>query len=98
MSHLKTIRSVIDRVLWTAGAAEQNRALLAEAIAEELAANYQIGGVITDVAATPAVTVNKELLALLVESQDGIGGDWRARRDAAVSKAQAAPSEIGREK
>jgi len=28
-----------------------------------------------------------ELLALLIESQDSIGGDWRERRDAAVAKA-----------
>lgn len=32
------IRSVIDRVLWTAGATESNRDLLAEAIAEAIAA------------------------------------------------------------
>ena len=29
-----------------------------------------------------------ELLALLVESQTSIGGDWRARRDAAIRKAR----------
>lgn len=28
-----------------------------------------------------------ELLALLIESQQSIGGDWRERRDAAVAKA-----------
>lgn len=28
-----------------------------------------------------------ELLALLIESQDSIGGDWRERRDAAIAKA-----------
>lgn len=28
-----------------------------------------------------------ELLALLIESQDSIGGDWRNRRDAAIAKA-----------
>lgn len=28
-----------------------------------------------------------DMLALLVESQDGIGGDWRDRRDAVVAKA-----------
>lgn len=28
-----------------------------------------------------------ELLALLVESQRSIGGDWRERRDAAIAKA-----------
>lgn len=28
-----------------------------------------------------------ELLALLVESQTSIGGDWRQRRDAAIAKA-----------
>lgn len=28
-----------------------------------------------------------ELLALLIESQDNIGGDWRARRDAAIARA-----------
>jgi hypothetical protein len=28
-----------------------------------------------------------ELLALLIESQHSIGGDWRARRDAAIAKA-----------
>jgi len=28
-----------------------------------------------------------DLLKLLVESQDSIGGDWRARRDAAIAKA-----------
>ena len=33
-----------------------------------------------------------ELLTLLVESQDSIGGDWRVRRDAAVAKALAAPT------
>lgn len=27
-----------------------------------------------------------ELLALLIESQESIGGDWRARRDAAIEK------------
>jgi hypothetical protein len=31
-----------------------------------------------------------ELLALLVESQDSIGGDWRERRDALVAKATGA--------
>jgi hypothetical protein len=30
-----------------------------------------------------------ELLALLVESQTSIGGDWRERRDAAIKKATA---------
>ncbi len=28
-----------------------------------------------------------DLLALLVESQESIGGDWRQRRDAAIAKA-----------
>lgn len=28
-----------------------------------------------------------ELLALLIESQENIGGDWRERRDAAIAKA-----------
>lgn len=28
-----------------------------------------------------------ELLALLVESQESIGGNWRARRDAVIAKA-----------
>lgn len=28
-----------------------------------------------------------ELLALLIESQQDIGGDWRQRRDAAIAKA-----------
>jgi hypothetical protein len=31
-----------------------------------------------------------ELLALLIESQDSIGGDWRERRDAAIAKASGA--------
>lgn len=29
-----------------------------------------------------------EMLALLIESQTGIGGDWRERRDAIVAKAR----------
>lgn len=33
---LATIRQVIDRVLWTAGASEQNKQLLAEAINAEM--------------------------------------------------------------
>lgn len=28
-----------------------------------------------------------DLLALLIESQENIGGDWRERRDAAIAKA-----------
>jgi hypothetical protein len=28
-----------------------------------------------------------ELLALLIESQENIGGDWRSRRDAVIAKA-----------
>jgi hypothetical protein len=28
-----------------------------------------------------------ELLMLLIESQESIGGDWRARRDAAIARA-----------
>ena len=31
-----------------------------------------------------------DLLALLLESQESIGGDWRARRDAAIVKATSA--------
>ena len=32
----RTIRSVIDRVLWTANASDDNKRILTEAIAEEL--------------------------------------------------------------
>lgn len=39
---LETIRGVIDRVLWTAGASGQNRQLLAEAIDEELRASQEL--------------------------------------------------------
>lgn len=38
MNNEDKIRGVIDRVLWTAGATEDNRRLLAEAISESLAA------------------------------------------------------------
>lgn len=33
-----------------------------------------------------------ELLALLIDSQIFIGGDWRERRDAAIAKATGEPS------
>ena len=33
------------------------------------------------------IAVAPDLLALLVESQENIGGDWRERRDAAIAKA-----------
>lgn len=34
-----------------------------------------------------------ELLLLLLDSQENIGGDWRARRDAAIAKALGKTSE-----
>ena len=36
------------------------------------------------------IAVAPDLLALLVESQENIGGDWRERRDAAIAKATGA--------
>lgn len=33
------------------------------------------------------ISAAPELLALLVESQESIGGDWRKRRDALIAKA-----------
>lgn len=46
-------------------------------------------GSLNDVAPADAALLiaAPELLALLVESQHSIGGDWRARRDAAIAKA-----------
>lgn len=38
-------------------------------------------------AAAHLIAAAPELLALLVESQRSIGGDWRERRDAAIAKA-----------
>jgi len=37
---------------------------------------------------TDLVAAATELLALLVESQTSIGGDWRQRRDIAIAKAR----------
>lgn len=36
------------------------------------------------------IALAPDLLALLVESQSSIGGDWRERRDAAIAKATGA--------
>lgn len=52
---LKLIRSVIDQVLWTAGATEHNRALLAGAIHEKLLA--------AEPAAGAEITTTAEFLA-----------------------------------
>lgn len=35
----------------------------------------------------PLLAAARELLALLIESQESIGGDWRERRDALIAKA-----------
>ena len=37
------------------------------------------------------IAVAPELAALLIESQHNIGGDWRARRDATLTKAGVQP-------
>lgn len=39
-----------------------------------------------------AIAALPELLALLVESQHSIGGDWRDRRDAAIAAATGTPT------
>jgi hypothetical protein len=47
-------------------------------------------GITVAMAADPVARVIPEMLALLIESQSSIGGDWRQRRDAIVAKATGA--------
>lgn len=57
-------------------------------------ANYRQG--VKD-GAEEAASVREELLGLLIESQESIGGDWRGRRDVAVARAlQAKPEAAAR--
>ena len=60
---------------------------------EEACANAHLiaeaGNVYHETGLTPRQLADQraELLALLVESQTSVGGDWRARRDAAIQRA-----------
>lgn len=49
--------------------------------------NRQIARLKDQQAVARLIETAPDMLALLVESQDGIGGDWRDRRDAVVAKA-----------
>jgi hypothetical protein len=70
---LERVKSVIDRVLWTGGATEWNKRLLAEAIADEL------GNVIASERESCAAWYSKEGLLL---DEDDVAEAMRKRSNA----------------